>query len=84
MIRLPKEIAEVLEEVGIPYEVKLGGRHMKIMSGGHLLGIMSKGGKGGREVGNRSILNLVHQIRRFARERSSIDSGSGLKDTEGA
>lgn len=62
---LPREVEAALAATGQPWELKLGGRHIKIMVCGQLAGILPINGKCDRD--RRSTLNLVSQIKRVAR-----------------
>ena len=62
MIRLPVTIADALDSLSVPWELKQGSRHVKVMVRGQLAGIVPH--KGGFDSDRRSILNIAAQIRR--------------------
>lgn len=62
---VPAPVITALEETGVPWELKEGGRHLKIMVHGQLAGILPINGKCDRN--KRATLNLVSQIKRVAR-----------------
>ncbi len=64
MRRLPSEISSALAALTVPWEIKIGGRHIKLMVNGHVAGVLPLGGQ--KERDRRSTLNLVSQIRRVA------------------
>jgi len=62
---VPREIEAVLNTIGLPWELKHGNRHIKIMVGGQLAGILPNNGK--CDSDRRATLNIVSQIKRVAR-----------------
>lgn len=62
---VPREIEAALAALGQPWELKAGGRHIKIMVCGQLAGILPINGKCDND--RRSTLNVVSQIKRVAR-----------------
>ena len=61
---VPREVEEALIALSQPWELKRGNRHIKIMIGGQLAGILPRNGKCNND--RRSTLNLVAQIKRVA------------------
>lgn len=61
---VPREVEEALTALNQPWELKRGNRHIKIMIGGQLAGILPRNGKCHND--RRSTLNLVAQIKRVA------------------
>jgi hypothetical protein len=55
---------ETLTALDQPWELKQGNRHIKIMIGGQLAGVLPRNGKCHND--RRATLNLVAQIRRVA------------------
>jgi hypothetical protein len=62
--RVPREVVETLTALDQPWELKQGNRHIKIMIGGQLAGVLPRNGKCHND--RRATLNLVAQIRRVA------------------
>jgi copper(I)-binding protein len=62
---VPREIEAALIAMGQPWELKPGGRHIKIMVCGQLAGVLPINGK--CENDRRATLNIVSQIKRVAR-----------------
>lgn len=60
-MKIPELISEELENSGVPFEIKKGGRHHKIFVGGALCGIIPTNGS---FCNNRIALNVRAQIRR--------------------
>ena len=65
-MKLHAKIREALEETGLPWDIELGSRHLKIKVSGRLAGILPKGKL--QTNHSRSLLNTVSQIRNVARE----------------
>ena len=64
------EIVELLKTSGVPWEIKNGSRHRKIVVGGKLVGILPHG-KVREHISYRSQKNIVAQVRRaIAQEQS--------------
>lgn len=61
---IPREIQETLADLDQPWELKQGNRHLKIMVGGRLAGVLPHNGKCQND--RRATLNLVAQIKRVA------------------
>ena len=61
---VPREVEEALIALSQPWELKRGNRHIKIMIGGQLAGILPRNGKCNND--RRATLNLVAQIKRGA------------------
>lgn len=61
---VPREIEGALAAIGQPWELKTGGRHVKIMVRGQLAGVLPINGKC---HDRRATLNIVSQIKRVAR-----------------
>lgn len=59
--RLPPAITEALQATGKPWEITQGGQHLKILVAGRFVGILPGNG---RDAGDRSLKNVVSQIRR--------------------
>ena len=64
MRRVPREIEEALDRLTVPWELKDGSRHIKIMVRGQLAGILPSNGKCNND--RRATLNIVSQIKRAA------------------
>ncbi len=64
MRRVPREVVETLTALDQPWELKQGNRHIKIMIGGQLAGVLPRNGKCHND--RRATLNLVTQIKRVA------------------
>lgn len=64
-MKLKRMMKVALEETGLPWSLEPGGKHLKIILGGRLAGILPLCG---RSNTNRSELNTRAQIRRIARE----------------
>lgn len=62
---VPREIEAALAALSQPWEMKVGGRHIKIMVCGQLAGILPINGKCDND--RRATLNVVSQIKRVAR-----------------
>ena len=60
---VPREVEAALAAIGQPWEMKVGGSHIKIMVCGQLAGILPKNGKCDDR---RATLNIVSQIKRVA------------------
>jgi hypothetical protein len=63
-LRIPPEIERALTDTGLPYEIKAGSKHQKIMLDGRFVGILPLDGFGNES--GRGRLNLIAQIRRAA------------------
>jgi hypothetical protein len=59
-----KEILPDLRATGLPWSIKRGKRHLKIIVGGKFVGILPLDGKTGQP---RELRNLRSQIRRAAK-----------------
>lgn len=66
MIKIPKIIKEELDSLPIPYEIKTGTRHHKIVIGGIFAGILPMGA--GNSASRRAELNVRSQIRRTVKQ----------------
>lgn len=66
--RTHPEVYEALEQTGLDWEVKPGGRHWKIVLGGRLTGILPRGSGSRQKSHLRAMKNVVSQIRRTATE----------------
>ena len=71
MSKVPREIEEFLQALDMPWEVKLGSKHIKILVNGQLAGVLPRNGKCERD--RRSTLNILSQIRRV------VSGGPGRK-----
>lgn len=69
---VPREVEAALAAIGQPWELKAGNRHIKIMVGGQLAGILPTNGKC---TNRRSTLNIVSQIKRVARTGQAARRG---------
>lgn len=69
---VPREVEAALAAIGQPWEMKVGGRHIKIMVCGQLAGILPTNGKC---TNRRSTLNIVSQIKRVARTGQAARRG---------
>jgi len=65
-MRIPPLIRDALDTSGLPWEIKEGGRHYKIVVGGKCVGILPYGKTQSADM--RSAKNLVAQIRRRVEE----------------
>jgi hypothetical protein len=63
-MKIPSKITETLNGLNVPWEIIVGGKHIKIMVNNQLAGVLPKGGSS--ERGHRSTLNTVSQIKRIA------------------
>lgn len=63
-MRLPPEVSEALDGLTVPWVLKPGSRHVKIMVNGQIAGVLPHGRL--KEATRRATLNLVSQIRRVA------------------
>lgn len=70
---VPREIEAALSALGQPWELKAGGRHVKIMVCGKLAGILPTNGK--CDGDRRATLNIVSQIKRVARTGQTARRG---------
>lgn len=63
-INLPAKVEALLAELGLPWELRKGGHHLKLVVNGRFVGVLpSKGDDGGtKHEGN----NMASQIRRLA------------------
>ena len=64
MIRTPPEVTAALKSLTVPYEVRLGGKHIKVLVNGRLAAVLPLGAP--RERDKRSMQNTLAQIRRAA------------------
>ena len=55
-------VRDALEATGLPYELRMGSRHIKIVVDGRLVGILPTKDTGDRR--SRAIKNTIAQIRR--------------------
>jgi hypothetical protein len=65
--RLDEDVRAALEATGLPWIVKIGGRHRKVILAGRMVGILPIASNGGEPM-SRARMNLLAQIRRAARE----------------
>ena len=72
MRRVPKEIEYELNATGLPWDVELGGKHVKIKLAGRLVGILPLNGRNIQQTNSVPMKNTIAQIRRAARELSVI------------
>lgn len=63
---IPLEVKRALDRTGLPWEIKRGSRHKKIVLAGILIGILPLK-RSTSDVPGRSTLNTVAAIRRAAR-----------------
>jgi len=63
-MKIDSKISEALNALTVPWELVVGGKHIKIMVNGQLAGVLSKGGP--RSMDKRSTLNAISQIKRVA------------------
>ena len=64
MNHIPPEVTAALEALTVPYEVRKGGKHVKLYVSGHLVGVLPFGPVKDRDV--RTLKNTLAQIRRAA------------------
>lgn len=76
--RVNPRIMEALEATGLPWELLDGGSHTKIVVGGYMAGILSRGK---HDAQQRTTLNTIAQIRRKAQE---INDGRAEESTQDA
>lgn len=69
---VPREVEAALAAIGQPWELKPGGRHIKIVVCGQLAGILPTNG---RCHDRRATLNLVSQSKRVARTGQAARRG---------
>lgn len=62
-----KQIEGELEATGLPWSFDRGTKHIKVVLGGNLVGILPRG-KTIRDGNSRAFMNLRSQIRRLARD----------------
>lgn len=68
-----EQIKQALEESGLPYEIKMGSRHLKFLLQGRIVAVMPKHGKAGESTAHkRRTLNALKAIERAAREKGSV------------
>lgn len=70
---LPREIDEALHGLTEPWEIKIGGKHIKILVRGQLAGVLPLNRRFERD--KRSTLNILAQIRRVARTGQAARRG---------
>lgn len=63
-MKIDSKISETLNSLTVPWELVIGGKHIKILVNGQLAGVLPKNGS--QSNGKRSILNTMSQIRRVA------------------
>ena len=66
MTRLPTDLRKTLEAGGVPWRVVNGGRHLHLIVGGRLTGVLPKNRR--FESSQRSGRNMLAQVRRLLRE----------------
>lgn len=66
VMRINGTIKNELDSTGLPYELKMGGRHIKIVLAGRMVGILPK--VDGKDAHSRAIKNTIAQIRRAQKE----------------
>lgn len=71
-MKIPKEIEAALIATGRPWSTKMGGRHVKLILDGRMVGVLPI--NGGNSASHRGSLNVISQIRRAA--RSQVTSAS--------
>lgn len=69
MITWKNPVMRALDETGLPWQVESGRGHKKIKLCGHLVGVM---GHRKDHVDRRAELNVIHQIKRKARELQNV------------
>lgn len=68
--KLEREIQDMLDPTGLPYEIKEGGRHRKVILCGRMVTIMPMHGR--NDVPGRAWKNSLAQIRRaIAQQRAA-------------
>lgn len=65
-MKIEKRVEDALNATGLPWNVELGGKHIKIKLQGRLVAIQPRGPI--KEQKNRATLNIISQIKRAARE----------------
>ena len=74
-MRLPGLLERELEGCGLPWRLEQGGRHVKLVVGERLAGIMPMGAKANAtDKDRRAVLNLRAQVRRVVAE---LKGGNG-------
>lgn len=71
MNKVPREIEEFLQALDVPWELKFGSKHIKILIDGQLGGVLPRNGRCDRD--RRSTLNILSQMRRV------VSGGSGRR-----
>lgn len=61
-MKIPQKLQELLDTCGVPYELKPGSKHIKIMVGSRFAGILPR--KGGHNSAARAQLNVLAQVKR--------------------
>lgn len=73
MIKIPDTVRRELEGLTVPYEIREGSRHHKLIVNGKFCAILPKGG--GNSNSRRADLNIRSQIRRAAAQ----GGGQGMR-----
>ena len=72
-MRALDQISHELRESGLDYQIKNGGKHLKFLVEGRVIGILPTGGRSKEnEAHRRGTLNTITRIRRIKRERDGL------------
>jgi hypothetical protein len=68
-MKLPGLLEQELDGCGLPWRLEQGGRHVKLVVGERLAGIMPMGAKASAtDKDRRAVMNLRAQVRRVVKE----------------
>lgn len=67
---LPADVAKILRELGLPWELRPTSKHLQLVVAGHCVGVLSRGVT--RDHGGGGSRHLVSAIRRLVRQQPGV------------
>lgn len=80
-MKVSREILDALRETGLPFEVRDGGKHLKLYMNEKMIGVVSKRPDNFGTRGNR---NTIARIKRWAKIMKATDVNTARKSVDGS